>query len=213
MSQRHDDWVQFGCGLCAPAEWTNFDSSPTLRLERMPLLGRVMPSGPYGRFPANVRYGDVVKGLPVRSGSVELLYCSHVLEHLSLKELRAALRNCRAMLRSGGVFRLVLPDLEKLIEGYATDCSDEAALKFIEYTGLGRVTRPQGIVSILRDFVGNSHHLWLWDYKSLSKELANAGFANVRRAFYLDSSSEPFRLVEDETRWNDALGIECSLEG
>ena len=24
-------YVQYGCGLCAPKEWVNFDVSPTLR--------------------------------------------------------------------------------------------------------------------------------------------------------------------------------------
>jgi hypothetical protein len=40
---RSSSHVHYGCGLAAPAEWTNFDTNPTLRLERLPFIGRVAP--------------------------------------------------------------------------------------------------------------------------------------------------------------------------
>src|SRR5271154_2334251 len=83
-------YVQYGCGFSAPAQWTNFDASLTLRLERVPLLGGVA-AGKNGRFPSNVLYGDIVRGLPVAARSCHAIYCSHVLEHLSLNDFRAAL--------------------------------------------------------------------------------------------------------------------------
>jgi hypothetical protein len=75
--------VQFGCGLCAPSQWRNFDTSPTLRLQKLPMVGKLIPSGPFGHFPENVEYGNIVNGLPISDDSVKLLYCSHVLEHLT----------------------------------------------------------------------------------------------------------------------------------
>ena len=45
--------VQYGCGFLAPGEWLNFDASPTLRLEKIPMLGPLMSPG-NGRFPVNV---------------------------------------------------------------------------------------------------------------------------------------------------------------
>ncbi|MFM8732259.1 MAG: methyltransferase, partial [Phycisphaerales bacterium] len=83
--------VQFGCGLCAPERWTNFDSSATVRLQRLPLLGRFLqPTGV--RFPDNIRLGDIVAGLPVVPDSCRAVYCSHVLEHLTYPEVETALR-------------------------------------------------------------------------------------------------------------------------
>ena len=32
-------YIHYGCGLDAPKEWINFDASPTLRLQKTPLLG------------------------------------------------------------------------------------------------------------------------------------------------------------------------------
>lgn len=206
----HSEWIHFGCGLCAPNEWSNYDSSPTLRLGKLPLVGALVPAGPYGRFPANVLYGDIVKGLPVTPETAELLYCSHVLEHLSLADLRTALRNCRRILREGGVFRLVLPDVEYIINEYCNDVSDQAALRLMENTLLGCIKRDRGLQGLLRSWLGNSRHLWMWDYKSLAAELRDAGFHNVRRASYNDSLHKAFRLVEQPDRWTNELGIECS---
>jgi SAM-dependent methyltransferase len=204
-----DLWIQFGCGLCAPDSWVNYDSSPSLLLQRLPVVGRLVPSGPYGRFPPNVVFGDIVKGLPIPDGAASLLYCSHVLEHLSLEDLRTALRNCRRVLALGGIFRLVLPDVEFMVNEYNRDPAPEAAIRLMENTILGKKTRPRGIRGFTREWLGNSQHLWMWDYKSLSMELANAGFTGIRRAEFGDSQVTAFHAVESPDRWKDALGIEC----
>ena len=129
MPRTHSGYVQFGCGACAPATWTNFDASPTLRLQRIPLLGAVLTRGG-PRFPRGARYGDIVRGLPVEPGSCRAVYCSHVLEHLSLEDFRTALRNTFSCLRPGGIFRLVVPDFERLAREYLrvvrVDCSTQS---------------------------------------------------------------------------------------
>jgi len=209
MHSPMNSWIQFGCGLCAPIEWRNYDSSPRLQLERLPLLGTWIPAGPYGRFPSVVQYGDIVKGLPIADASAGLLYCSHVLEHLSLDDLRTALRNCRKVLREGGVFRLVVPDLETIVEAYRVNSANDAAIRFMEATLLGRSTRSRGLIAFLKDWLGNDHHLWMWDEKGLESELIAAGFTKIRRAQFNDSIYHAFRLVEDRNRWEGALGLEC----
>src|SRR5579883_3262393 len=95
-------YVHYGCGLTAPAGWLNFDASPTLRWERMPLLGRLYTKNAE-RFPAGVRYGDIVRGLPIPEGSCKGIYASHVLEHLALNDFHRALENTRRMLAPGGI--------------------------------------------------------------------------------------------------------------
>ena len=94
-------YVQYGCGWSAPKEWQNFDASPTLRFERLPIVGYLYTKNK-SRFPNNVKYGDIVKGLPVPADSCKGVYCSHVLEHLSLDDFRVALRNTVTILQPGG---------------------------------------------------------------------------------------------------------------
>jgi SAM-dependent methyltransferase len=212
MGEHHGLRVQYGCGQSAPAGWSNFDSSMRLRIERIPLVGRVIPAGPFGRFPSHVSYGDIVKGLPLPPGSVSLLYCSHVLEHLSLTDFRTALQNSRRVLKAGGVFRLVMPDLQPLMERYVSSNAPDAAVTFMLWTGLGRKERRGGLLSGMIDSLRNSQHLWLWDYRATADELAKAGFRDIRRAQFGDSGIEAFNAVENQGRWDNALGIQCMAD-
>ncbi|GBF53836.1 hypothetical protein N0824_01693 [Microcystis sp. 0824] len=205
-------YVQYGCGWSAPSQWRNFDASPTLRFERMPLIGRLYTKN-QSRFPSNVEYGDIVKGLPVSPDSCAGVYCSHILEHLSLGDFRAALRNTKEILRPNGIFRLVLPDLEHSIIKYNKNASAEAASEFMRETSLGHENRARGLKSIITTWLGNSQHLWMWDYKSIAAELKDAGFIEIRRAFFGDSSDPFFNTVEDKGRWDNCLGVECRKPG
>src|SRR5215471_9710888 len=110
-------YVQYGCGLSCPDGWQNFDASPTLRLQRLPLIGPLFKRGATV-FPDQVRYGDILNGLPIADGTADGVYASHVLEHLSLADCATALSNTFRLLRPGGIFRLVIPDLEARARKY-----------------------------------------------------------------------------------------------
>ena len=202
-------FTQFGCGLCAPPRWLNFDASPAMRLQRVPIIGNLMPSGQFGRYPENVQYGNIVDGLPIPDESIEFLYCSHVLEHISLSELRSALAHCYRHLQPGGIFRLVVPDLATMAKAYIESNTAESAHEFMRTTLLGKESRQRGLLSFIKDWLGNSEHLWMYDYNSLSTELSKAGFKNIRRAEFGDSGIEAFNDVENLERWQSELGILC----
>jgi len=205
----NSNYVQFGCGLCAPPSWRNFDNSPTLRLQNAVVVGRLFRSKRFPQWPKNVEYGDITSGLPISLNSVKAMYCSHVLEHLALVDFRQAIANVYKYLVEDGIFRLVVPDLEQLARTYVESVDPEAAHIFMQSTLLGYSTRTQGVEGLMRTLFGNSHHLWMWDYKSLVKELEKVGFHQIRRAQYHDSSDIFFLDVEDQGRWENQLGIEC----
>ncbi len=205
-------YLQYGCGWSAPAGWRNFDASPTLRFERLPIIGRLWTRNA-SRFPDNAEYGDIINGLPIPEASCNAVYCSHILEHLSLNDLRQALRNTCQLLKPGGCFRLVVPDLQQAIEQYSNELQSNqaaiAAINFMQNTDLGLVHRPRGLSGLFKQWLGNSLHLWMWDFDSLQAELQAAGFCQIRRAEFGDSSNPCFTEVEDDSRWQQALGIEC----
>lgn len=201
-------YVQYGCGFSAPSGWINFDASPTLRIERLPLMGQFIRKNAQP-FPGNIEYGNIIKGLPISKNSCDGVYCSHILEHLALTDFRKALHNTRDILKNDGIFRLVVPDLEFFAKQYLDSDSPEAASQFMRDTYLGYEVRHTSFFGFIKDWFGNNRHLWMWDYKALSKELSDAGFTNIRRAQFNDSSDEHFKLVEIQERWNDCLGIEC----
>jgi SAM-dependent methyltransferase len=204
-----NDYVQYGCGQSAPERWNNFDASPTLRFERLPFIGKLYTKNSC-RFPDNVKYGDIVIGLPIPDNSCKGVYCSHILEHLSLEDFRQSLKNTHKILKNGGYFRLVVPDLEYSIKKYLDNESTDSSLIFLRETYLGKEQRSRGIKGAIKEWLGNSQHLWMWDYKSLSKELRDAGFLNIRKAEFNDCMDIMFKEVENKDRWIDCLGVECN---
>jgi hypothetical protein len=196
--------VQYGCGLDVASDWLNFDASPRLRVEKM--LGWMMTST---LFPKLAMYGDIVRGLPIPQSSCSLLYCSHVLEHLTFEDMHTALENSYKVLREGGVFRLVVPDLRALSSAYMQDQRSDAANIFMRNSGLGKEANHRGVVGKLRDLFGNSQHLWLWDEPSLRIALEKVGFSQVRLANFHDSHFPEFKALEQADRWAGCLGIEC----
>jgi predicted SAM-dependent methyltransferase len=168
-------------------------------------------------FPKDVRYGNIVTGLPIPDGSADGIYASHVLEHLSLEDFRAALNNTYRLLRPGGLFRLVVPDLEIRSRKYLEKLelgSPDANSWFMRTSHLGTEHRNRSPAALARAVFGSSAHLWMWDEKSLTAALHQVGFINIRRCKFNDSEDETFQLVEDAGRFHDDIGNldECAME-
>jgi SAM-dependent methyltransferase len=207
-------YVQYGCGLCAPDGWTNFDSSPRLRFERLP--GNSLLVGAIGKrlFPRNVAFGDIVVGLPLRDGTVDAIYASHVLEHLGRNDVKRALANTFKLLKSGGTFRMIVPDLEWRARRYVAggQPAGHAADAFITACNIGEMDRPRGLMGQLRSSIGNSGHRWMYDAALMSSLLQEAGFTSIRRCDFNDSGDPMFAKVEERGRFYDSGEPELALE-
>ena len=203
-------YIQFGCGICAPPGWRNFDAGPVLWIQKhTSLLNPLLQRRGYPIYPvSHIEYADVILGLPVPPGSADGIYCSHILEHLAFDEFQVTLRNVFQYLKPGGLFRLVLPDLEFIVKQYMESDDPEAAIHMMKEMGQKRALR--GLKSALQLLFGRSRHLWMWDYKAMAHELQRAGFVNIRRAYFNDSADPRFKEVEDWGRWENSLGVECS---
>jgi SAM-dependent methyltransferase len=209
-------YVQYGCGQSCPAGWENFDASPTLYLQKMPIVGSLFRRGAVV-FPRDVRFGDIVKGLPLADGTVDGIYASHVLEHLPLSDFQLALENTFRLLKPGGVFRLVVPDLESRAKKYLEKLKSgepESSSWFMRASSLGAEHRRSGLSGLARAIFGNSAHLWMWDEGSMTSALKKVGFVDIRRASFNDSGDGAFLLVEEWGRFFDAeVGAgECAVE-
>ena len=204
-------YVQFGCGLCAPLGWRNFDCGPYFAIQKyLPFLTPLLVKRGIYRYPVQfIEYADVTRGLPIPLGSAVGFYGSHVLEHLALDEFRTTLRNVFGYLASGGRFRLVVPDMEYLAKRYLADPDAEAVSRLMDAACLGERTTVHGIRALPRSVFGRTRHLWMWDYKGMAKELADIGFTGIRRASFNDSADQRFKEVEEIGRWENCLGVEC----
>ncbi|HEY8920717.1 MAG TPA: methyltransferase domain-containing protein [Chitinophaga sp.] len=208
-------YVQYGSGpYTAPAGWKNFDASPTLRLQQLPVIGKLLKKRMHVAFHPDALLGDILKGLPgIAENSCDGVYCCHVLEHLSYADCITAIRNTYRILKPGGLFRCVLPDLECAAWRYIDNLRSndpEANVKFMEETLLGRQQRVRGMRQLIQTAFGNKEHQYMWDHTSLTHQLQQAGFRQVRRCAFNDAADEMFKRVEEEIRFQNAVALEAT---
>jgi SAM-dependent methyltransferase len=116
-------FLNLACGDQAHPEWTNVEFWPHCVRYRAPLVGRLFrrldadKAHPDGRG-VPVRFADLREGIPYPGESFDVVYHSNFLEHLERGEAEAFLRECRRVLRPGGILRVVVPDLEVQARAY-----------------------------------------------------------------------------------------------
>lgn len=91
--------INIGCGSTWHPAWTNLDVRPLSH---------------------QVRSWDVGEGLPFGDAEVDVCYASHILEHLTREQAQLLLRESLRVLRSGGIIRLAVPDLEAIPREYVS---------------------------------------------------------------------------------------------
>jgi len=179
--------INIGCGATPTDGWTNLDNSLTVRVARWPVLVRLLSKAKVldeqscefaeVAIKGNIRYANASQHIPYADNSVEVIYSSHMIEHLDRSEAKAFLLEARRILRPGGRIRLAVPDLALLVQEYLeTGDADQ----LIDRTHMSH-GRPRGFSSRLKaTIVGPRRHLWMYDGPSLSKLLVNSGFADAR---------------------------------
>jgi predicted SAM-dependent methyltransferase len=205
-------YLNIGCGLKAPKNWINIDASPSLLISKLTvcrlLLGKRLPAWPH-----NVQYGNIVSGVDIQRNGCDLIFASHVLEHLSLDDAHIALANIYSILKPGGILRLIVPDLFTITHQYVdrvnTINDPKAAFKFLDDLGVGFRMQRTSILARLINAFSNSQHQWMWDELSLKQALASAGFRDIMKRRYGDWADNHFEEVEEEGRHYNSICVEA----
>jgi predicted SAM-dependent methyltransferase len=209
--------VNVGCGLAPTPGWLNFDNSLGIRLAAYPtlvsllhklkLLNRAQMDKIEFSQKHKIFWADGSKSIPLPDESVEILYSSHMIEHLDRIEAKLFLQEAKRVLAPGGIIRLAVPDLAKLVSEYL-DHGDADA--FIEATVMG-IPRPRTLVERINlVLVGTRHHQWMFDRKSLCKLLTESGFKSaepVAPGTTQIPNHEPLNLYE---RLDESLYVEAT---
>lgn len=138
---------------------------------------------------------DVRNGLPFGTGAVDLIYTSHMLEHLSYDDGLRVLRECRRVLRPGGAARVIVPDARLLMSLYYDDVSNNGAAGYAEKLaefaeindGVAAAPTPAGRLWALL----HEGHAACYDWETLRDALARAGFAAYRVGFRCTTPAAP----------------------
>lgn len=150
--------------------------------------------------------------LPFPDSSVELIVCSHTLEHVQQSRLEYVLKEFRRVLlprERGGAARFSVPDIERACRAYIA--GDRA---FFESADLTYTDRSAPLGGLLASWfysvsaVGNGH-VHCFDFESLSWWLKRAGFSCVARSGYRASSVEALRVEGIDLHPGESLYVEA----
>jgi SAM-dependent methyltransferase len=194
----------------------NIDWSPILFLAKHRFLRKLgspfLTTGRRARVEtlaeADVLVHNLAKGIPYADGAVDVVYHSHVLEHLDRDIAQRFLKECARVLRPGGIIRIVVPDLERAVQCYwgSLQGSDtqEAALQHdrsvaglleqsVRRTAFETSRQPRFRRLIEGVLLGDARrrgetHQWMYDRVNLCALLRQANFESVQQVSYDRSS-------------------------
>jgi hypothetical protein len=164
--------------------------------------------------------GDADK-IDLPDESCDVVFCSHVFEHIPHVKLPLVIAEINRVLKPGGIFRILTPDLARVARAYVE--SDEEFFKAAKSEdeslrtdlGLGGafmnfiVSPGQDTVLLNRDlttFIAGYAHVYGYDYQMLSTILQKIGF-ETRRAEFNDSviaeMQTPLHVIGLGDHWQD----------
>jgi ubiquinone/menaquinone biosynthesis C-methylase UbiE len=195
--------LNLGSGPIAFPGWINIDRSPSVWLERVPVMKRilrragVLTASHMQTWSNGIECRDI-RALPYRDGSVDAIYSSHTLEHLYLEDARRVVVEARRVLRPGGIIRFALPDAEKwardLIDGVGSTDTEPGEL--FNHRLLAYPVAAPSTLERLRQAFGGHVHRWQPTAGMVMKILNDAGFQDVRRCSFREGNLPDVDKIE-----------------
>ena len=153
-------WIDLGGGNSPRPGWLSVDLTPNCDI-----------------------YWNLACGLPFPSASVDRLYSSHLLEHLTFEEGNRLLLECRRVLRPGGELSVCVPNARIFVESYLGLVS----LPRDMFGGTDAYFETTAIDSLNYVAYMGEHHKYMFDQENLNHRLEAAGFVDVEARPFDDS--------------------------
>ena len=180
--------------------WHNTDITPHIYISRIPGLSFVlfklglMTIERYDQHKKqvfnNVHYLNVAKRFPFPASTFDFVFTSHMLEHLYPWDAEYCLHEIYRVIKPGGIVRIAVPDLDKMLASYTAKTSDRFLNDFFE----NNQKNPK-----------NQHH-WHYNEYLLTKLLEQVGFSNIYRREFRQGNCEDIDLLDNRP---ESLFIEC----
>ena len=181
IRKTQNKYIQLGCGSELKENFDNLDFYP-MRFKEIGNFKHI--------------YHDLRRPLPYENEKFEGAFSEHTLEHLYYDEALNLLKEIKRILKPGAIFRCTVPDLEKYIDFYNGNLSDNFFNKFS--------FKAQALYNLTQNY----EHKSVWDYELLSKKITEVGFKDVCKKKYKDGENSNL-LLDLESRRSETLYIEC----
>lgn len=201
--------VNLGAGKVVAERWINIDSGVTVLMATIPnwilKIGKNISTTKMERQWMDtimqlkekrcyfIHY-DLNYGIPLPKDFANFIYSSHLFEHFPCAKGNILLKECYRVLKSGGVLRVCVPDLEKLVNLYLKG----ERIRFLAafFSDLRGVDEYYG------------KHRFMYDYSLLHKAMADAGFKKIVLCNYQQGAVPDLKVLEvqsDVTLYVEAI--------
>lgn len=178
--------VNVGPGVHPLPGWINIDYSLSSRCIRLiPLLNLLSTIGLFSKkrikylmslSRENLVVCDITRLLPFKSNSVDIIYSSHVLNCYTPERIISILIEFHRILKPSGKIRLVLPDIDKVINDYLLTQNSYLLIERIYARRLESNSLKTNLMNLIG---GMKHYLTQDNISSFSNLLIKSGFKDI----------------------------------
>ena len=145
--------------------------------------------------------GDICDGLPIETESLDYIVSVHALQEIPFPNVITVLQELRRMLKSGGVLRLVLPDLDKGITAYLRNDRDYFLVPDEDVETLSG--------KLVTHMLWYSHSRLMFTYEFIEELLLKAGFEKVNKCAFRETVSPYVEIIDLDNRQSESLFVEA----
>jgi SAM-dependent methyltransferase len=189
--------INLGAGLQFAPGWINYDRSRSGALANNPIVKLWLPlAHRFGLaskatilpWPKETRVHDLRRGIPHGDSSVDVVYTSHFLEHLSADDARRVIAEAFRVLKPGGWIRIVVPDLRRGARAYLDGDREffqsrahSLADGFVDWLALRPAEKGGRLERLGRRLLHTDEdgHKWMYDGESVVQRLTAQGFVDA----------------------------------
>lgn len=206
--------VNVGCGAAPTPGAVNLDNSLSVSLAKHIRVGRMLrkirlissDQLDYAEFCS--KHGIIRAScfsLPLADHSADVVYTSHMMEHLPKESLPLFFKEVRRVLKADGFFRIVLPDTAILVKEYLRDGDcDQLIESLLLCPEIGTLSKRIRVA-----LFGHRFHHWMYDAPSFKRVLQKNGFTDIQQ-LPAGMTGIPFPTQLDlKEREDESFYLEC----
>ena len=153
-----------------------------------------------------ISFLDASKAFPFQNETIDLIFCEHLIEHLSFAQTTNLLGECHRILKANGVIRISMPSIHFLFDLLKNETdplnmeySRWAAQKFLGKAGVS-YDEDQAAVYVINNFFRDFGHRVIHSFESVKSLLLKAGFREIGQAMVGVSDTPELCMLERHGR-------------
>tara|TARA_B100001027_G_C16262607_1_gene330249 strand:- start:1545 stop:2192 length:648 start_codon:yes stop_codon:yes gene_type:complete len=163
--------------LWSKKKWRLLKHQREIKIE----LGSGSKKGKNGWTTIDIESSDIIwdlrQGIPLPNNSVDQIYSSHLLEHISYQELLTFLSECHRAMKVGGKFLVCVPNFKLYIDAYVDG-------KFFKnrdsWWKPGLIDTGSNMDQLNYIAYMEGQHKYMFDEENLINTLRKVGFSDVK---------------------------------